>query len=289
VLKELCLLLVLAFLWGSSYPLIRVALEAFPPFTLVALRVAGVAVLFGVLLLALRAPLPRGRDAWRSLLAQALLGNAVPWALVAWAQQHVSSGLAGVLNSTSPLFVLLFGLAAGRSEAAPAWKWLGALLGVAGVALALLPQPGGGAPLAQLALLLGSMLYAAAALHGRRLVSLSPLASATGTMLWAAVFLVPLSLATERPWTLEPSARALAALALLTVFSTGCALLLYFRLVRTLGPLGVASQSYLRAGIAALLGVALLSEPLAPQLFFGVAAIAASVVTLNLTSARRTA
>ena len=108
-----------------------------------------------------------------------------------------------------------------------------------------------------------------------------PVVTAAGTMLCASAVLVPASVLLDRPWDLAPSGKAVAASLVLGVACTGIALLLYFRLGRTLGSLGVASQSYLRAGVGVLLGVLVLGENLTPNVIAGVVAAIAGVVAIN--------
>jgi drug/metabolite transporter (DMT)-like permease len=97
----------------------------------------------------------------------------------------------------------------------------------------------------------------------------------------ASAALVPASLALDRPWTLSPSTPSLLAALTLAIACTGFALLLYFRLLRTIGALGVASNSYLRAGVSVALGVAVLGESLSWPIAAGGAAIVAGVVLKN--------
>ena len=110
------------------------------------------------------------------------------------------------------------------------------------------------------AALVGAFLYGCAAVYGKRITGLSPLAIATGTLLWATLALVPIAALVDMPWRLQPGAEAVYAATIQGVFCTGAALVLFFRLQRTLGSMGVASQAYLRAGIGALLGILLLGE-----------------------------
>jgi drug/metabolite transporter (DMT)-like permease len=100
-------------------------------------------------------------------------------------------------------------------------------------------------------------------------------------MTWAATCLMPVSVVVDRPWNIAPSLGSLLAAAGLGSFSTAGALLLYFRLVRTLGSMGVASQSYLRAGVSVLLGVMLLGEPFTWSLGVGLAAVVIGVAAIN--------
>jgi drug/metabolite transporter (DMT)-like permease len=134
---------------------------------------------------------------------------------------------------------------------------------------------------AQLAVLFSACLYGLAAIHGRRLGHVSPIVTAAATTLLAAACLVPASLLIERPWALAPSARSLVAASVLAVFCTALALLIYFRLLRTLGAMGVTSQSYLRAGVAVMLGIVVLGERVSPAVGIGLAAIILGVAAIN--------
>ncbi|MEM1313123.1 MAG: EamA family transporter [Pseudomonadota bacterium] len=281
---EWALLALLALLWGSSYLFLKIAVTELPPLTLIALRVSGAAA-FLLLVMALRGErLPRRRADWGLLFVQSLLNATLAWTLLAWGQRHVEAGLASVLNSTSPIFVFLFTALITRHEPAPPRKLLGALLGLTGVGLIVgldaLEGLGRGV-LAQLACLASAMLYAAAAIWGRRFGHLSATATAAGTMLCAAGALVPAALLLEAPWRLSPSAAALGAAAALSILCTGVALLIYFRLVRTLGSLGVASQAYLRAGVGVALGMVVLGEAFSAVTGLGLIAAMLGVALIN--------
>ncbi len=272
------------------YLLIKIALDSIPPVSLIAARVA-IAALFLMAVMAWKGEhLPRDARTWRVLFVQAVFNSIGAWTVLAWGQQYVESGLASVLNSTSPLFVLLITLVFTHHEPTSPLKLGGACLGVIGVTLIVgvdvlngLGQQVG----AQLAVLLGALLYAGAAIYGKRFSHLSPTVTAAGTMIWASVCLVPLSVVTEQPWTLRPSVDALAAVIVLGLFCTGVALLIYFRLVNTLGSIGVASQSYLRAGIGVILGVVVLGEKFTPLVGLGLAAAILGVAAINMPRAKQ--
>ena len=283
-LVEHALLGLLAALWGSSYLLVKLALATIPPITLIAARVTIAAAFLIVVVAYVGARWPRNWRTWRMLFVQALCNSIASWTLLAWGQQFVETSLAGVLNSTSPLFVLTLTFLVTRHEPVTSRKIAGALLGLAGVGLIL----GAGAwrglgeqTVGQVAILASAALYGCAALYGRRFSSIAPTVTAAGTMIWATVCLVPLCLVMERPWTLHPSAKSIAAAAALGLVCTGIALLVYFRLVKTIGPLGVASQSYLRAGVSVLVGVLVLGERMAPTAALGLLAIVLGVLMIS--------
>lgn len=287
---ELPLLALLALLWGSSYLFIKVAVAEIPPVTLIALRVLG-ATIFLMIIMGVRSEkLPRDGRTWRMLLIQAVFNSIGAWTVLAWGQQYVESGLASVLNSTSPIFVFLITAFVTQHESTSGRKLVGAALGVLGVVMIVgvdVLRGLGDQVVGQIACLIGSALYAGAAIYGKRFGHISAVATATGTMIWASVILVPLALVLEQPWTLTPSVTTIAATGILSIACTGVALLLYFRLVRTLGSMGVASQSYLRAGIGVLLGIMFLGETFTLAVAFGLGAAVMGVALINWPSRLR--
>jgi len=289
--RELVLLACLALLWGSSYLWIRIAVLEIPPITLIACRVSAAALFLLLVMSWQKVRLPRDWPTWKHLFVQSVLNSTLAWVLLAWGQQHIDSGLASVLNSTSPLFVFLGTYFITRHEASNPMRLLGAGLGLIGVVLIIGPDvlAGLGQQVAgQLAALLGAMMYAAAAIYGsKRFSHLPATATAAGTTLWATLCLVPASLIIDQPWTLAPSSKALAAALILGVVCTGLALLIYFRLLRTLGSLGTASQSYLRAGFGVFLGMIILGEQISPVVGIGLVAALFGVALINLPSRKK--
>jgi len=278
-------LALLALLWGSSYLFIKIAVAEIPPITLIAMRVS-IACAFLLIVVYLRGdPLPRDPRTWKMLLLQAMFNSIVAWTILAWGQQYVDSGLASVLNSTAPIFVFFITLLITRHETVSPLKLGGAMLGLIGVVLVVGAEALGGITqqlAGALAALTGALLYACAAIYGKNLAHLTPAVSSAGTMIWATLCLVPLALVIDRPWSLHPSPAALAAALILAIFCTGGALLIYFRLLQTLGSLGVTSQAYLRAGVGVLLGVIFLGEQISLLVGFGLLLAILGVVAINL-------
>lgn len=281
---ELALLGVLALLWGSSYLFIKIAVAEIPPVTLIAVRVT-IAAAFLLAVMHWRGErLPRDAKTWRMLLLQSFLNSIGAWTILAWGQQYVDSALASVLNSTSPIFVFFITFAVTRHETVNPLRLFGACLGALGVLLIVgvdALESIGAQVAGQLAALAGAMLYACAAVYGRNFSHLPAAVTATGAMIWASACLVPASLVLDRPWTLAPSGGAILATLALSLLSTGLALLIYFRLIRTLGSMGVASQAYLRAGVGVVLGMVFLGEHITPVIGLGLAAAIIGVAAIN--------
>lgn len=286
---DLALLLLLATLWGASFTFIKIGVETIPPLTLI----TGRTVIAALLLLAVvgyrRIQMPKDFALWRRFLFQACLNSVIPFTLIAWAELTIDAGLATILNSTSPIFTFLLTWCLAR-QSATGRQLFGVVAGMIGICLIV----GVGAlagiqeqVLAELAILAASLCYAGAALFGRTFGNLDPMLPAVGSMICGALVLTPLSLIVDRPWTLMPSARSIAALVCLATFSTALAFTIYFRLIRTLGPVGTTSQAYLRVPIGVALGVVFLGEALTPTIWIGSICVIAGVAAMTLPARKR--
>lgn len=285
--RSFALVVLLALLWGSSYPLLKIAVETIPPLTVTAVR----ALLGGLLLAAALGP-ARARELRKPGMAkpyfvQGLLNCVLPWILVAWAVQFIDAGLTAILNSLSPIFIFLITWGITRHEPATGRKFAGVALGLAGVVVIIgvdALRGVGTHTLAELACVAGALCYAVAAIVGRRFQGVSPLVPAAAATLSASVVMVPVALVVDQPWTLEPSARSIAALAASAVLSTGFAFVVYFRLLATVGAIAMSAQAYLRILVGVALGVVFLGEKLAPGVLLGLPLVIAGVIAMTLPS-----
>lgn len=282
---EFILLIILAFLWGSSYLFIKLALETIPPVTLMAFRVSIAAIFLIAVMAYQKQKFPNTHKTWRMLFIQACFNSIGAWTLLAWGQQYVDSGLATVLNATSPIFVLLITVFITRHEAHTPLKYIGAILGLTGVISIVGFEAANGIGqqvTAQLAILIGAILYACAAIYGKRFSNIPPSVTAATTMIWATVFLVPACFILESPWAITPSKTSIISMLILSIACTGIALLIYFRLVKTIGSAGVASQSYLRVGVGVILGMIVLGETIEVMTAIGVITTVLGVILMNI-------
>jgi drug/metabolite transporter (DMT)-like permease len=282
---ELALLGLLATLWGASYTFIKLGVATIPPVTLIAART----LIAGLLLLAvMRArgiALPRDAATWRKFLFQACLNSVVPFTLIAWSERSLDAGLAAILNSTSPIFAFLLTLAITRHEPATLQKLFGVLAGMAGICLVVGVQTLGGLGeqlLAEIATVIATLCYAGAAIFGRLFKGLDPMVPATGSLVCGAAILLPLSLIVDQPFTLMPSMASMLALTGLAVFSTALALVIYFRLVQTLGSVGTTAQAYLRVPVGVALGMVFLGERPGPAAWAGLGCVVIGVAAMTI-------
>ncbi|GAA2751833.1 DMT family transporter [Amnibacterium kyonggiense] len=254
----------LALTWGASFLFIKVGLEGLSPAQVVLGRlIAGAVVLF-VASTVSRSPLPRQPIVWLHLLVVALLLCVEPFLLFAWAEQHISSGLASIYNATTPLMTMLVSLIALPSERPTRTRFAGLLAGFAGVTIVLGPWQGsGGGELGgQLACLAATACYGIAFVYLRRFVSPRGLAAipvATVQVGVGAAIMVLLSpMIATGPITLTPSV-VLCVLAL-GVLGTGLAYVWNTNVVAGWGATSASTVTYLTPLVGVALGVVVLGE-----------------------------
>ena len=283
--RELALLLLLSALWGASYAFIRVGVETIPPVTLIAARTAIAAAVLLCVLKWRGLALPVEPALWWRFLLQACLNSVVPFTLIAWAEQYVDAGLATILNASAPIFVFVLACWRGGPGSAPGRKLAGVALAMGGTLLIVGVQAISAIDaqlIAELAIVAATACYAGAAIYGASFRGIDPMLPAAGSLVCGATLLVPVSLIADRPWTLHPSLPSIAALLCLAILSTALALTLYFRLIRTLGPVGATSQAYLRVPIGVAIGAAFLDEPLASTTSIGLVLVIGGVAAMTL-------
>jgi len=284
---EWALLLALSMLWGGSFFFNALAIAALPTLTVVAVRLTFGAMLLYAAVRLSGARLPRDARAWAAFAGMGILNNVVPFSLIVWAQDSLASGLASILNATTPLFTVLVAHAFASDERMTPASVGGVLVGFAGVAILMgadAAAEGRGDLLAELAILVASVSYAFSAVYGRRFSrrGLAPLAAATGQITAAAAIMIPLAALIDRPWTLAPPpASVWEALVGLGLLSTALAYVIYYRILARAGSVNLMLVTFLIPVSAILLGTLFLHERLAANHFIGMAAIAAGLAAID--------
>jgi drug/metabolite transporter (DMT)-like permease len=282
---EWALLLALSALWGGSFFFVGVAVGAMPPFTIVLVRVALAAAALILVVHVSGMRLPASLRQWASFAVMGALNNAIPFSLIVWGQTQIASGLAAILNATTPLFTVVLAHVLTRDERLTPNRAAGVLVGFAGVALMIgLPVlEGVGTHLgAQLAVLAAAMSYALAGIFGRRFRALPPAVTAAGQVSASTLMLLPVALVLDRPWTLPlPAPQALGALAGLALLSTALAYVIYFRVLRAAGATNLLLVTFLIPASALMLGSLVLNERLEPRHFAGMALIGLGLAAID--------
>ncbi|AOZ51049.1 DMT family transporter [Chromobacterium vaccinii] len=279
--REFAWLALLAALWGGSFLFMRVAAPAFGPLPLIALRV-GLAACLLLPLLLWRGQWKLWRGHWLPIAVVGVFFTAFPFSLIAWAQLSLSAGMASVLNATTPLMTALWAwpLAGERLSSRRA---AGLVLGLAGV-LALLDGHGARFEVRSLAPVL-AMLGATASygwaghMARRWLPGMPPLVTACGGLASGALLMLPLA---WHDWPAsQPPQKAWIALALLAVFCTALAYLIFYRLINRLGATRASGVTYLVPVFGVLWGALFLGETIGAAMLLGAALILAGVLALN--------
>jgi drug/metabolite transporter (DMT)-like permease len=287
--REWLLLAALSALWGCSFLFVELALRDLPVFT-VALGRTGIAAAFLLLLLAAtRAPLLPLVQRWREFLLLGALRAAIPMSLIVWAQTRIDSGVAGILNSTSPLFTMVIAHLLTTDDRLTPQKLIGCLIGMVGVVamigMEFLSQLGDGVG-GQLAMLGATCSYGFAAVYGRRFDTGSNTAAAAGMLSGATLLILPLALAIDRPWALSPGPLSISALFALALLSTAVAFVVWFRLITTAGPSNTSLVTFLIPLAALGFGVLLLGEKPTLGSLLGLAIILAGLAVTQVKSSR---
>ena len=285
-------LFLLAFIWGWSFLLIKVAVGGMTPSTVAAGRMGlGAAVLL-VVIRARRLSLPRGWAWWRHFVVVGLSGSAVPFTLLAWGEQHVSTGLTAVLNASTPFFaaLLAWALVADRLTRV---QLVGLLVGFVGVVVASGVGRGdltGSSLLGEGASVLAGAGYGLSFAYARRhLMTLPSVVAATGQLVTGTALLLPLAVATTVRQGIDVNGRRALAIGVLGVFGTGIAYILSYRLIADVGPTRAAVVTYVIPVVAVTLGVVFLDEPFSFRIVAGGLLIVAGIILLNAGNRKATA
>ena len=277
-------LLALTAAWSGIFLLNRFALESLPPLTAVFLRLGLAAPLLIAVVYLQGDWLPSSLPAWGAFALMGFLNNAFPFTMFVWAQQSIASGLAAIVNATTPFFTVLLAHALTSDEKMTGGKILGVLLGLTGVAVLIGPGAFTGldrAVVAEVVCLLAPISYAFAGLWGRRFRALSPTVAAAGMVTSSALMMLPLALWHDRPWTLAPSTFSLAAVAAQAAIGTALAYWLYFRILKTAGATNLLLVTLLMPPAALLLGSVFAGERFGWSAFVGLALIFVGLAAMD--------
>jgi drug/metabolite transporter (DMT)-like permease len=280
----------LGFMWGSSYLFIKLAVDDFGTFTLVALRlVVGALLLWSVVRIA-KQPLPRERRIYGHLLVMAVINITIPFLLITWAEQSVESSLAAILTSPVPLFAIVLSSVFLADEPMRVNGVVGLVVGFIGVVI--ITSRGlsgeGSSVTGELALLGAAFSYACGAVYSRRNVrGLPPMIPAVFQVTFAAIITGVIALLIEEPWTAQPDAEAIFSILWLGILGSGLAYLFVFRLFAAWGATRTTLVAYLIPVVGIVLGYLVLQEPVDARIILGTALVIAGVGLVNSRFGRR--
>jgi drug/metabolite transporter (DMT)-like permease len=279
------LLLALAFFWSGIFFLTKIALTDMRPFTVVFLRLGIGATALHIAILAIGARMPRSPRMWVTFFGMGALNNFLPFCFIAYGQTQIASGLAAILNATTPLFTVLLAQVLTRDERMTPNRLGGVLLGVIGVAVMVGPGALYGLTtnvLGELAILGAAVCYAVAGIFGRRFRGMPPMAAAAGQVTAGAVLVLPLALFADSPWTRPmPGIAAWTVVTCAALFCTALGYALYFRILGTAGATNLMLVTLLMPVGAISLGMFMLGEQVHSNEVAGMALIAAGLIAID--------
>ncbi|HEY3288532.1 MAG TPA: EamA family transporter, partial [Anaerolineae bacterium] len=285
-------IIILALIWGASFLFIKIGLNGgMSPVLVATMRLAlGSTLLWGVVLVrrmvapaSFKKPIPQDRGTWAKLLIIGLLNNTIPFALIAWGEQRISSGLASVFNSTMPLFTVVFAHLLTHDDRITPIKAIGVGIGFLGVGVVIAPSAGDltGELLGCLAVIVASASYAIATVYVKKNLTgaTDPIATGAGQLIMGFVWLVPLALLTGATSNLATiPTDALLAVTVLGLLGTGVAYIIYYLVIQRAKASQMALVTYLLPITALVYGAWLLDEPISIFSVIGFAMIVTGII-----------
>ncbi|MDP2619077.1 MAG: DMT family transporter [Hyphomicrobiales bacterium] len=282
-LTDWLLLAGLVLFWGSSFALTKIAVASIAPLWVVALRLGIAAVLLSAVALTRGLRVPGDWRSWTWFGWLALTGSFAPFLLISWGTQYIDSGLAGILISAVPIFVVSFGHVMLPDEPMNRFKVAGFTLGMVGVVALIGPDrlmhfaTGGIALLAEMAVLAATVSYALQAVTARLMRPMSVTIRAASVLMVSAAFSLGMALTLSPNGLAAATPGALAATVGLGVFPTALGALALFRLLDRAGAGFVSTSNYLIPAVAVLIGTVFLGEQLEWRALAGLALILAGI------------
>lgn len=289
IARDWLLLIILSTVWGGSFFFFEVALQTLPPFTVVLGRVSMAAAALLVIARIRGEPLPFSATIAQRYLLLGAISNAIPFSLIVWGQTQIPSGLASIINAMTPIWAVLVGLLIRSDERMTAGKAIGVGLGFLGVAVLMGPDllreldP---YSLGQLSALGATICYGFAVHYGRRFGATSALVNAAYMLTAATVWLLPVAILVDHPWTLSPGLSGWTALLGLSLICTAFAFLLYFRLLASAGATNMSLVTFIVPVSAISLGALFLGERLGPTAFAGMGILFVGLAIIDGRAAR---
>jgi drug/metabolite transporter (DMT)-like permease len=278
------LLLTAAVLLGSSFLFLNIAVQEIPPLTSAALRTLIAAPICYGLMRAFGARLPTTAQGWIALFWLGLLTGAIPFTAISWGQQHIASGMGGILFGTMPILAVVLAPIFLEEETFTRRRLVGAVIGLAGIILLIGPSVlanAGDQVLGIIITFCAPLSHTLGAIYARKQGNIPPPTMTVGQMIFGGAILIPLAFAAESPLSLNPSTQAIGAILIAGVFSTAIAMSLYFVIVRRIGAARSSLVPLFFPVVAVILGTIVLGEQLPLEAFGGLALILLGAIAVS--------
>jgi len=282
--REWVLLIVLSILWGGSFFFAEVALRDLGPLSIVCGRVSLAALALLAFVYLSGKQMPWDWISWRQFFVMGGLNNIIPFSLIVWGQSHIDSGLASVLNATTPLFTVALAHMLTTDEKISLNKGLGIVFGIIGVAVLIGPDALDnldGQAWGKIAILGAAISYSFAGIYGRRLSRHPTSVAAAGMLVGSGLMMVPLALIFENPLQASPDMATWGSVLAIALLSTSVAYLIYFHILAKAGATNLLLVTFLVPVSALLLGVFILGERLSSNAIIGMMLIFAGLAAVD--------
>ena len=282
--KQLILMTTLTLMWSPSFFFIKLALESFPPMTIVALRVSLAAIVLTGILVWNKIKLPTDLDFWVRISMMAIFAAAVPFCLFCYAEQSIDSALAAILNGSSPMFTAVLAQIFVASDKMNRQKFLGVIFSCAGLVLLFAPklmEGVDGTTLGMAAALMASFCYSSSHIYGKLYLSgngIKPFVAPAAQFIATSVMICPLAAYHDQIWTLSlPSLNAISGIFGLVFFGSVTAFIIYYKLLEHCGPTAISTVACFFPVAGMFLGFVFLGEA-----FTSTSLLASGIVFLGM-------
>ena len=276
--------MVLVALWGTSFMFTAISVKTVDPVTVVFYRLALGAVVLSLVVYARGDSLPLDWRAWAGFFVMAIAGNAMPFFLIAWGQQSIDSGVAGMIMAIMPLLTMVFAHYLVEGETLNRYNLIGFTLGITGVILLLGPvfEGGGREFWSGLAIFTAALCYAVNTILIKRLPRFSPMVGACGVLIMASLIMFPAWLLVAQDSSSNISQDSMFSVIWLGIGPTGIATIILFAVIARAGPTFLSTINYLIPIVAFLCGAWLLSEPVSWHHFVALVSILGGIAVTRI-------
>lgn len=283
-LKDWFLLIILSIIWGSSFMFLKIALVELSPFLIVFSRLVISAIFLTIVCKWRKLQFPQTPTTWLSLGFLGVINTAAPFLLISWAQQHIDTATASILNATSPIFVMILAQFFTDDEKLTVNKVFGVLAGIAGIAVMVSPSLGDNLRVANLGpfgILGGTFLYAVAGIYAKRFKLIPSTMVSAVSLIGGMVFMAPALLVVDIPNIAALSAKTWFAIGFLGMICTVAAYLIYFRLIAASGATNALLVTLLIPVSAFVFSVTIMNETIKATDIKGMMLIGAGLLIID--------
>ena len=286
---DYALLTLLALIWSSAFFNIKIATYSYGPVTIAFLRTFFGAIPVVGICLVKKIKIEAFSKDWYWFAAIGMINLVIPFFLIAYGMQKVQSNLAAILMASTPLSATVLAHFFTDNEKINLTKILGVLIGFSGIVFLfsdniLINESNF---TSALLILIGSTFYVVGGLLTIKISNKKNENVTASILIWATLFLIPITIFTEKPWNLNPSIDSTISLIYLGVVATGLAWLLRFRILKTNGLVFQAQVAYLIPIFGIILGYIFLKELITPKVLISVAAVIIGIYLVKKSNSKK--